>query len=220
MIKKRHYVPVTSVIKCSLLPVNQAWETQDWGNPEILNRLIRQSQDICDLWTFTSTNNSIHKLASESQESTAFKTEHSGLKASSKYEQCYAQLTNDSGYDVSLQKTFLTSKQRVSESWQAYRKRLCRHFLSGWQKTCWRTTDCMTLPKQHPVYPNFLEFLLESSSAGVISVIKMPKLVRPTVHISCVSCYWVNGALTKSVCSKPGTCCSAEPPSRLHWHIG
>lgn len=113
MIKKRHYVPVTSVIKCSLLPVNQAWETKDWGNPEILNRLIRQSQDICDLWTFTSTNNSIHKLASESQESTAFKTEYSGLKASSKYEQCYAQLTNDSGYDVSLQKTFLTSKQSI-----------------------------------------------------------------------------------------------------------
>lgn len=28
-IQKRHYVPVTS-FKCSVLPVNQAWETWDW----------------------------------------------------------------------------------------------------------------------------------------------------------------------------------------------
>lgn len=59
---------------------------------------------------------------------------------------------------------------------------------------------------KHPMYTNWLEFLLEWPSARVVSATKITKLVWPSGHI------WVSAALTKSMCSKPARAAQLSHP--------
>lgn len=59
---------------------------------------------------------------------------------------------------------------------------------------------------KHPMYTNWLEFLLEWPSARAVSAVKIPKLVWPSGHI------WVSAALTKSMCSKPARAAQLSHP--------
>lgn len=210
MIKKRHHVPVTSVLSAlSFLLIKPKKHKAE--NPEHWTGWLN-TKIISDLWIFTGTNNTFHKWASESWEST------------SKDSLCtiYAQLTNDSGYDISLKTTSLTSKQRVPKSWQEFRQWLCRHS-RFWQQNDRRRVDYMRLPscQTSHVHTHWLQFLLEWPSARAVSATKISKLVWPCGHI------WVTGALSKSTCSKPARAaqlshlrlvwpCTAKPSAPSH----
>lgn len=193
--------------KCSLLPVNQAWDTQGWDNPGTLDRLINYTDYIWDLWTSTGANNTFHKWASESWESTARRqpVQHHLCTINKWF--WIRHFLEDSFLDFKTKNLGRSSENDSADT---------QGFGSKMTEGQWMTWGSQVV--KHPMNTNWLQFLLEWPSARVVSATKIPKLVWPCGHI------WAAGALSKSLCSKPARAaqlrllwpCSALPSASSH----
>lgn len=157
--------------KCSLLPVHQAWETQGWDNPGTLDRLMRYTDPVCDLWTSTGASNTLHKLASETWESTAKRQPEHHLCTINKWFWIWHFL-EDNFPD------FKTKSTRILAGVQKMTLQTLKVLAEKWLK------DKGLQAVKHPMYTNWLQLLLEWPSARLLSATEIPKLAWPSGHCS------------------------------------